>query len=346
MSQAIQIDAVYVADKLKSWALKSGKSEEELKTQFLSLFGKVEGSTDAIRYKKALNLLKKNFETNMNSAAVMYKVVLVGASTYDGIKYVRKTIMERYKNSPAQCLAKGEIVLIDDVPTPMDINKTFAKSGKENPFYGKPLPQYSWTVNCTAFAMNPTEDKKWFPATVVLRGDEFISNEIPFLQELDIRLNGVFNSEQGKYILNSSKGATNFSMRGQKMSVATSSGLIDSLYGDKFVMAKDLEDNLEQTKSDPSRIVVTEGILNRIFKGDNGKSNSITLSDETLDIGETIRAFVDDSASPMLKDLEDGEEVSLIGRTYYGKGYNAETKQKTDELEMKLTVYGIIPRPE
>jgi len=133
MSQVIEIDATYVAEKLKLWAEKSGKPAEDLKTEFQNLYAKTEGRTEASRMKKTLNLMKKGFETSMNSNAVMYTVVFLGTSTYDAVAKRRKEIFKRYKETPGESITKQEIMLINDVPTPMDINKTFP-SGKENPF--------------------------------------------------------------------------------------------------------------------------------------------------------------------------------------------------------------------
>lgn len=348
MSQVIQIDAQYVAEKLKLWASKSGKPAEELKEQFQDLFAKTEGKTEAARFKKTLNTLKRGFETSMNSNAIMYKVVILGMpSPYDAVKKRRADIMKRYEEAPAESITKGEIMMIGGVPTPMDINKTFAKSGKENPFYGKPIPEHSWISNCIAVAMNPTEDKKWMPASIALRGEEFITGDIPFFQEMDIRLNGNFNGEQGRYLLNSSKGATNFSTLGKELSVDEITDVVDSIYGDKFVLAGNLEENLEATKSDFNRIVVTEGILNSHYKNtDAGKLSSIVLSDESLDLGKTVRGFVDSSIAHMLDKVENGEAVSVIGRTSWGKGYDTERKCKTDEDVLMMNVYAVIPRPE
>ena len=344
MSQVIQIDAQYVAGKLISWAEKSGKNPENLKSEFQSIYAKTEGRTEASRMKKALNLMKKSFETSMNSNAVMYKVVLLGTSTYDAVAKRRKDIMKRYDLAPGESITKGEIVLINDVPTPMDIEKTFARSGKENPFYGKPIPLHSWTVNCVAVAMKPTEDKKWIQAGVVLRGDEFVTGDIPFGREIDLRLNGTFSTEQGRYILNSSKGATNFSTLGKELSVDELSEIVDTVYGDKFVLAKDLEDDLENTKSNPNRLVVTEGILNSHYKAEPGKMSTLVLSDESLSLGKTIKGFVDASIVSQLDNFENGEEVSIICRTSWGKGY--EDGHKTDEDVLNMNVYGIIPKPE
>lgn len=344
MSQVIEIDAQYVAQKLKSWAEKSGKQPEELKTEFQSLYAKTEGRTEAIRMKKTLNQMKRGFETSMNSNAIMYKVVILGTSTFDAVKKRRRQIMERYEKAPAESITKGEIMLIDGVPTPMDIQKTFPNSGKENPFYGKPIPEHAWTINCVAVAMKPTEDQKWLPASVVLRGDEFVTGDIPIGREMNIRLNGTFSSEQGKYVLNSSKGATNFSNLGEKLSPETLSNILDTVYGDKFVLADNLEENLENTKTDGGRIVVTEGILNSHYKAESGKMSTIVLSDESLDIGKTIKGFVDESIVHQLDNLENGDEVSVICRTSWGKGY--ENGQKTDEDVLNMNVYGIIPKPE
>jgi hypothetical protein len=288
--------------------------------------------------------MKKGFETSMNSNAVMYKVVLLGSSTFDAVKKRRRLIMERYDKAPAESITSQEIMLINEVPTPMDINKTFPGSGKENPFYGKPIPEHAWTVNCVAVAMKPTEDQKWMQASVVLRGDEFITGDIPFGREMDVRLNGTFNGGQGRYILNSSKGATNFSTLGKELSADEQTEILDTVYGDKFVLAKDLETNLDNTKTDMNRLVVTEGILNSHYKAEPGKMSTIVLSDESLDIGKTIKGFVDSSIVPQLSNFEDGEEISILCRTSWGKGY--EDGHKTDEDVLNMNVFGIIPKPE
>lgn len=346
MSQVIQYDAQYVAEKLKSWAEKSGKNPETLKVEFQSIYAKAEGKTEAVRIKKSLNLMKKGFETSMNSNAIMFKVVLLGMSSpYDAVKKRREEILKRYEQSPGELITSGEVRLENGIPIPIDINKTFP-SGKENPFYGKPIPEHSWITNCVGVAMKPTEDKKWMPASIVLRGEEFITDHIPFFKEMDMRLNGTFNGQQGRYVLNSSKGATNFSTLGKELSAEELSNIVDTVYGEKFVLAGNLRDNLEETKTDPNRFVVTEGIVNSHYKSEDGKLSSVVLSDESLDLGVTIRGFVDPSIAQMLDKIENGDTVAVIARTSLGKGYDSETKQKTDEDVLLMNVYGIMPRPE
>lgn len=348
MSQVIQIDATYVATKLKEWAAKSGRTPGELQAQFQDIFAKCEAGTEAGRFKKALNLLKRSFETSMNSNAVTYKVILLGMpSPYDAVKKRRTDILERYAKTPGESITSGEVILANGIPVPMDLNRTFPGSGKENPFYGKPIPNHSWMTNVIAVAMKPEEDKKWMPASISLRGEEFIQGEIPFGREMDLRLNGTYNGGQGRYLLNSSKGATNFSTLGRELSSDELSNLVDEVYGDKFVLAGNLVENLEENKSDPGRFIVTEGILNSHFKNtEPGKLSSIVISDETLDLGETIRGFVDSSIAGMLDRVQNGDTVTVIGRTSMGKGYDSETKQRTDEDVLMMNVYAVIPRPE
>jgi len=345
MSQTLQIDAQYVASKLKDWSAKCGKDVQTLKTDFEGILAKTVGKTDQIRYKKALNTMKRTFETSMNSSAVTYNVVILGvASPFDAVKKRRKDIKERYEKSPSELIANGEVRLNDDNSyTMIDIKKTLP-SGKENPFFGKPIAAHSWMTNCVAVAMKPTEDKKWQPANIVFRGDLSMEH-IPMYQEIDIRLNGTFSGTQGRYNLNSSKGATNFSTLGKSLSAEEVTNIVDSVFNEKFVLAGNLKENLEATKSDPQRFVVTEGTVNRKFINESGLSTMV-MGDESFEIGENMTCFVDGSIRHLLEKIEDGDSITVIGRTSMGKGYDAEKKQKTDEDVIMMNLYGVYTRPE
>lgn len=342
MSQQQAIDAQYVAGKLTSWSEKSGKTIEELKTRFQEIYAKTPGKTESVRYKNSLNALKRTFESSMNSNAITYKVLILGvAAPFDAVKKRRKELKERYDRSPAEMMASGEAIREGGEPIFIETKKTLP-SGKENPFFGKPIPEHSWVTNCVAVAMKPTEDKKWIPANIILRGEEFIQKKIPVFNEIEVRLNGNFSVEQGRYNLTSSKGATNFDALGKVISEEELTNIVNTVYGAKFVLAGDLETNLEKTKGDQNRFVVTEGILNGCYKNDTGLSN-IVLGDESLDLGETVKGFVDSSISHMLNNLESGDEVVVIGKTSYSKGY--ENGHKTDEDVLSMNVYSVFAKP-
>lgn len=345
MSQTLQIDAQYVASKLKDWSAKSGKDVMELKSQYEGILAKTSGKTDQIRFKKALNTMKRSFESSMNSNAVSYRVIVLGVSApFDAVKKRREDIQTRYTRSPAELIASGEVRLgANGTYTMMDTKKTLP-SGKANPFFGQPLAQHSWLTNCISVAMKPGEDKRWMPANLIMRGD-LATEPVPMYKDMEIRFNGIFSADQGRYNLNSSKGATNFSVLGKSLSREQISEIIEQVYGEKFILAGKLKDNLEQTKSDPQRFVVTQGTVNRKYDNENGLS-TVEIGDESFDLGETMTCFVDQSIRHLLKEIEDGDDVTVIGRTSLIKGYNRETKQKTDEDVLSMNLYGIYTRPE
>ena len=345
MSQELQIDAQYVAGKLTQWAEKSGESIDSIKNRFQQIYAKTTGVSEPVKFRKALNTLKRSFETSMNSTALTYKVVILGAAApFDAVKKRRSDLRDKWDKSKAEMIASGEARLQNDEPVFVDIKKSLP-NGNENPFYGKPIPEHSWMTNCVGVAMKPTEDKKWFPANIVLRGEEFIREKIPIFREIELRVNGNFSTEQGRYNLNSSKGATKFDSLGKELSPNELTILVDAVYGNKFVLAGNLKENFEKTKGDFNRIVVTEGILNSKYKNETGLSN-IVLGDETLDLSETVRGFIDGNIKEMLDKVEAGDTVTVIGRSSIGKGYDSVTKQKTDEDVLIMNVYSVFPRPE
>lgn len=342
MSQVIEVDASYVASKLKDWAAKSGLDVLKLKEDFERILKTVEGKTDQIRYKKTLRILKSNFETNMNSSAISYKVVVLGQSApNDVVKKRRKEIMDKIDRSPSEVITSGEAIENSDGSyTLFDIRKTL--KGKENPFYMKPIPEHSWLSNCVAVAMKPGEDQKWLPANIVLRG-EFALHPVPLGKEIDVRLNGNFSNEQGRYNLSSAK-PTNFDTIVKELSNTEAVNILDTIYQDKFVLANQLESYHEENKNDQQRFVVTEGTVNSFYEGD--KISTLTLGDDSLDLGETITCFVDSILVPTCKRLDEKDIVSIIGRTTMTKKYDSKTKQKTDELIVAMNLFGIFVRPE
>jgi len=342
MSQVIEIDATYVASKLKDWAAKSGQDVQKLKGDFERILKTVEGKTDQARYRKTLRILKSTFETNMNSTAITYRVILLGqSSANDAVKRRRQEIMDKFEKTPSEVIASGEAVQNPDGSlTLIDIRKQLG--GKDNPFYMKAIPEHSFLSNCVAVAMKPGEDQKWLPANIVLRGD-FALHPVPLGKEMDVRLNGTFSSEQGRYNLSSAK-PTSFDAIVKELSNTEIVNIIDTVFQNKFVLAKDLESYHQQNKNDMQRFVVTEGIVNGYYIGD--KITTLTLGDDSLDIGETITCFVDPMFEETLKKLDDKDIVSVIGRTTMTKEYDFKTKQKTDKLVVAMNLFGIFVRPE
>lgn len=338
-------DAIYVANKLKEWSEKSNKPIDELKTQYQDILAKTTGKTDAIKYKKALNLMLKSFTTNMRSSAVAYNVVVLGITNpQDMVRNRRKKLEEKYANSPAECVADGSVRLTGDGYELIDINKTFP-GGSENFNFGKPIPQHSWMTTLIAVAKKPGEDQKWMPATVYLR-DELALEKIPLFTEMEVRLNGKYSGEQNRYLLNSAKSTTAFDHIVREISSSEITELVDTVYANKFVLPAKLLEDLEETKGDYNRFVVTEATLNRHYLNpkEDGVS-SIELRDESLEFGETITGFVDGNIKSLLENLEDDSTVGVIARTSMMKEKD-ENRNPTGNEILGMNIYSVFERPE
>jgi hypothetical protein len=346
MSQiGTSIDATYVANKLKEWSEKSNKPIEELKTQYQDILAKTGGKTDAIKYKKALNLMLKSFTTNMRSSAVAYQLIVLGITApQDMVRNRRKKLEEKYAASPAECIADGSVRLVGDGYELIDINKTFP-SGAENFNFGKPIPAHSWMTTLIAVAKKPGEDQKWMPATVYLR-DELALEKIPLFAEMEVRLNGKYSGEQNRYLLNSAKSTTAFTSIVREVPVSEVTELVDSVYANKFVLPVKLHEDLEETKGDYNRFVVTEATLNRHYLNTKeGGMSSIELRDESLNFGETITGFLDPNVKSLLENLEDDSTVGVIARTSMMKEKDEDRNYTGNEV-LGMNVYSVFERPE
>ncbi len=339
------IDAVYVATKLKEWSEKSNKPIDELKTQYQDILARTSGRTDSIKYKKALNSMLKTFSTNMKSTAISYKLIVLAITPpQDMVKKRRDELWKKYKESPASCMADGSVRLENGEPVLIDINKTYP-SGSENFNFGKPIPDHSWMTTLIAVAKKPGEDQKWMPATVYLR-DELALGNIPKFAEMDVRLNGKYSGDQNKYLLNSAKSTTAFTTIVREVPNEEIAELVDTVYANKFVLPQKLHEDLEATKGDFNRFVVTEATLGRHYVNPKADGvSSVELIDESLDFGESITGFVDPNVKSMLENLEDGSVVGVIARTSLMKERD-ENKQYTGNEILGMNIYGIFQRPE
>mgnify|MGYP007017507973 FL=1 len=125
MSQELQIDAQYVAGKLTQWAEKSGESIDSIKNRFQQIYAKTTGVSEPVKFRKALNTLKRSFETSMNSTALTYKVVILGAAApFDAVKKRRSDLRDKWDKSKAEMIASGEARLQNDEPVFVDIKKS------------------------------------------------------------------------------------------------------------------------------------------------------------------------------------------------------------------------------
>lgn len=343
MSQtSTSIDAAYVAMKLKEWSEKSNKPVDELKTQYQELLAKTEGRTDAIKYKKALNAMLRTFDVNMRSSAVSYQVIVLGMTRpSDMVKRRRSLLEQKYKDNPAECVADGSIRLTQGGYELIDINKTWP-GGAENFNFGKPIPLNSWVTTVYAVAKKPGEDQKWMPAVINLR-DELALERIPLFKEIDVRLNGKYSTERNSYVFNSAKGTTNFSTISRDVPMSEIIEIVDTVYANKFVLPDKLQEDLNATKADFNRFIVTEATLHKHYLNHSGTS-SIELVDESLNLGESITGFVDPNVASLLENLNDGSTVGVIAQTSMLKERDQNTKEYTGEESLGMNVYCVFER--
>lgn len=346
MSQiGTSIDATYVAMKLKEWSEKSKKPIDELKTKYQELLAKTEGRTDAIKYKKALNKMLTTFDTNMKSTAISYEVIVLGSSApADLVKRKRKLLEDKYKLHAAECIAEGSVRLDDNGGhTLIDTVKAWP-GGAENYNFGKPIPQHTWVTTLYAVAKKPGEDQKWMATTINLR-DELALVDVPLFKEMDIRLNGKYSTQRNSYVFNSSASTTNFGTVKRDVPMSEIIDIVDTVYANKFVLPAKLQEDLDATKADFNRFIVTEATLNRHYLNQNGIS-SIELVDESLDFGETITGFVDPNIRHLLAEIQDGSTVCVIAQTSTLREKDQTTKEYTGEESLGMNVYCVFERPE
>ena len=103
------------------------------------------GTDSKVMNRQAWVRTKGHYKGDLLSTAEHFTGLIIGVGDkFDMVGKVRREAFEMWKTDQKKSIVEG---YMDADGNPLDKRETFASSGKENPQYGKPLPEHSYIRN-------------------------------------------------------------------------------------------------------------------------------------------------------------------------------------------------------
>ena len=313
---------------LQNIAKKGRITEEQAKSEFDEIVETMPVSPT--RDKQALRELNNRYSGPPDNTG-KYEICIVGLHKLGD--FSEKTIasaLAAYAKDPDDALTRGLVSKVGDEVVALDIQKSinYGKGDIENKNFGKPL-EHSYTRNAIILAREEGAGE-WVLSSLTLRND-FANSSIPEMyKSLNVNLLGSIS--EGLKTAKTSK------FNAMEDAIDYNSQLL-SFAKDRVFELGDVLDNAKKWNSeDPgfySRFVITEGEVK--FMNDpkkEGGNFAGTVDSFTTD--QMVRVFID----PALGKPDVDQEYVFLAQHSVKKGYDAKTKENTDEDVLVLNVLG------
>ena len=338
------------ASRIKQWATRTGKSEDELKAKYWELYNSAKTKNpdmdpkllDARSRATTYALLRGELSTRAQPAIG----ILIAADAPRNIGDIqRRQILAMDK---AKALSLG---LLNPAGIPLDIRKDVG--GRVNPNFGKPI-QDIWLRNCYGVFAPIVESKQWTAKVTRITLSRDIARAPVLLGvPLKTRLNFQDLDPNATSFRANGSTSTRWEPTGETTNVHD---MIDKFFGAYYIPLADLAVYHEKNKTDKVRFVVTEGnvaTVNRTpMRHPAGRETDpdiyfMMISDEadTFDTQPTS-IFVPEHLLPQL-DFGPSSRVTVMGRSRLVPGYDRELRKPLpDQPRVALDAWSVYCRPE
>lgn len=330
------------------WSEKLSLSIEDIEKEFNNILEEEKSLhpnlTDNDRSQRALQRLALMYKRQMRSPAVGFEGIIIGASdVIDMVAKRRANAMEEWLLNPQEAIEKG---LVDEKGTPLDTIQTFS-TGRQNPQFGKPLPENSYSRNIIGIAVK-VKDKEKKPKlfSLALRGNNAKELNLPMFKP--IKFSAIDKTPEGidnKYNLNAST-FTKFDVD-EKIEMPPIKQIILNHCKDMIVPLSELENYHQQNIDNYDRVAIVQGGVSSLSLEKTGFGSRVMNIDDTDNL-EDIESKGLTCWLPEHIDIDFAEQskVYVIGRTNQGKKKD-ENGLPTEELgDVSMNVYGVYAIPE
>jgi len=329
-------------DLFKKWSEKMAIPVETIQQDFNKAFMDLKQNhklEDDKAQTMALKQIASAYKKQLRSPAEGFEGVVLGAEEpRDLVAKKRRDALELYRANPQEAVAQG---VTDDDGTPLDIIQFFS-TGRENPNYGKPLPEKSLIRRVFGVAMKPTDQHpKMFE--MVLNGDA-CEKEIPIMKPVKFMAIEKSKKEDEAFKLNAST-FTEFS----EVAEITGNPKIEDLIKNFIppIKVSELEEYHEKNADDFNRIVCVEGNVNFIsLEPTMTGSRILQIEDDenTLDLDtKPTTCWVPQHIN---MDFGEGSKVYVIGRTSQGFLKDESGNMTSEKGDVTINTFGIYPVDE
>lgn len=289
---------------------------------------------------RALQILAIEFKKQLRSPAVAFEGMVFAASDkFDMVRKLRKTATDAYEINPQDAIATG---LTDGDGVPIDPRPTWS-TGRENPGFGKPLPEHSWKRTIYGIALKTSDEEakpKFF--TLNLNGDVAKNDDIPMFTSVKFRAIDK-STDEDTYTMNASM-YTKFEEA--DLDLPAPSELVSQFCDNLIVDISDLPAYHETNKADYNRMVIIKGDVSTLAlePTSTGNRRLVIESENALEDLDAIGTTC--WIPPHINiDFAENSKVIVIGST--SQGFRYENGQKTEELgDVMINTFGVYAIPE
>lgn len=290
---------------------------------------------------RALQILAYEFKKQLRSPAVGWEGMVFAASDkFDMVRKLRNTATAAFKKNPHEAIQMG---LTDDEGVPIDPRPAWS-TGRENPGYGKPLPEHSWKRTIFGIALKSSDEggsPKFF--TLNLNGDVAKNDNIPMYTPVKFRAIDKSAEGDSTLIMNASM-YTKFELTDKQLPSPTK--LIEQFCGDLTVAINNLPDYHEANKTDYNRIAIIRGDVSTLALEATSTGNRRIVV-ESEEFSEDLDAQGTTCWIPPHINLDFAENSKVIVFGSTSQGFKYENGQKTDELgDVMINAFGVYAVPE
>lgn len=330
---------------LNSFAEKIGQPLETIKKDFQELLDEEStihpDASEDDKNNKALRRLGLSYKKQLRSPAKWFEGMIIAISdTFDMVKKMRTDATKEFNENPQNAVTSG---ITDEEGIPLDPRATWS-TGKDNPGFGKPLPEHSYICNIVGIATKDDGAPKIFRMAIQGSLAEN-SDKIPMFAPVKFRANDKSQEGDDEYSLNVS--TVTIFVEDDTISMPTPTEVIQKFCSKYVVDMNALEDHHNSNKDDFNRLAIIEADVSALVMEPTATgSRRMIIEDASGDI-ENLDAPGITCWVPSKIDIDFAEQsrVFVVGRTAQGKKYV--DGQATDEDgDIMMNVFGVYAIPE
>ena len=336
-------NSIETKEYFNTWSKKLEISAEEIQVEFDELIKDEKEihpkNTEKNHQKRALQRLAMTYKKQLRSPAIGFEGMVIGVGDlFDTVRKLREFGMDAFRENPQNAISAGTT---DEDGNPLDTREVFG-TGRENPGFGKPLPEHSYIRGVIGVALrsNVKESPKVFSMTL----NGLLAENCIIEMFKPIKFRAINKSEENskQFILNGST-VTKFEIS-DTIQMPQPIDVLRKVCGDMFVPFEKIEEYHSINKDDFNRLALIEGDVS-IISLEPSKIGSRMMILENMEVSmENIEAPGITCWVPknINIDFGEGSKVIVIGKTAQGKSRDDPNKLG----DVMFNVLGIYAIPE
>jgi len=310
---------------------KLGIKEEQIKAEFEKLLDpSIED--EYVRLRKAYTMLRSKYKDELRSPAIAFTGYIIGSSEpFDVFRNARRDALLMWQTDRKRAIAEG---WCDEEGRPLDRRKVFS-SGRENPNYGKPLPENAYIRNVIGVTEHDGEVRK-FRLTL---NEDLALQDIPHGVPVRFRANIARQQTDANWLQLMPSTKTIFRETDEELPSLVEI-LQSQIFDDIRVELADIPEFVNAHRDNPQRVCLVEAEVIHIADEPNETTGNlmIVLDDMSLDFDDPgVVAWVPEHLQDLIT-FGPGSVVYVIGQP--------QVTTWNDQERAMINTWGIFPDPD